>query len=254
MENPYSLARDILLSALSADRFTSIDLYGASVHESEFLTAYYHGITVTIDFSAITEEMKKVLELLAVDLERIRALSQARDFTIIRANPTIEHIFSELYKVPANIRYGYIRVKILELLLVLTELNPTEDTGEHSYFSAVQIAAIKRVHAFLVEHFNEHYTIDELSERFDLSPTVMKKCFRGVYGDSVYAYMKRYRLQMAERLLKESGLTIGEIAAQIGYLNPNKFTSAFVWNTGCRQQNIEKKSEWIENSLLSHCN
>ena len=33
MENPYSLARDILLSALSADRFTSIDLYGASVHE-----------------------------------------------------------------------------------------------------------------------------------------------------------------------------------------------------------------------------
>ena len=56
MENPYSLARDILLSALSADRFTSIDLYGASVHESEFLTAYYHGITVTIDFSAITPE------------------------------------------------------------------------------------------------------------------------------------------------------------------------------------------------------
>ncbi len=170
MENPYSLARDILLSALSADRFTSIDLYGASVHESEFLTAHYHGITVTIDFSA------------------------------------------------------------------------------------AQIAAIKRVHAFLVEHFNEHYTIDELSERFDLSPTVMKKCFRGVYGDSVYAYMKRYRLQMAERLLKESGLTIGEIAAQIGYLNPNKFTSAFVRNTGCRQQNIEKKSEWIENSPLSHCN
>ena len=82
----------------------------------------------------------------------------------------------------------------------------------------------------------------------------MKKCFRGVYGDSVYAYMKRYRLQMAERLLKESGLTIGEIAAQIGYLNPNKFTSTFVRNTGCRQQNIEKKSEWIENSPLSHCN
>lgn len=319
MEDPYSLAQNVLRSASANDRFTSIDLYGASVHEkgtedgncsrfhlengsgtgditlyqvfpgmeliyndmhmeycnkqqnptpnvmeinycqegrseclfgesqycymsagdlsfcslhdnahqSEFPTAHYHGITVTIDFSAITEEMKKVLELLAVNLERIRALSQARNFTIIRANPTIEHIFSELYRVPENIRYGYIRVKILELLLVLTELNPVEDTGEHAYFPAAQIAAIKRVHAFLVEHFNEHYTIDELSERFDLSPTVMKKCFRGVYGDSVYAYMKRYRLQVAERLLKESGLTIGEIAAQIGYLNPNKFTSAF---------------------------
>ncbi len=199
MENPYSLARDILLSASATDRFTSIDLYGASVHEkgtedgycgsyhlengsgtgditlyqvfpgmeliyndmhmaycnkqqrptpnvmeinycqegrseclfgesqycymsagdlsfcslhdnahqSEFPTMHYHGITVTIDFSAITEEMKKVLELLAVDLERIWALSQARNFTMIRANPTIEHIFSELYKVPIYPRQDF---------------------------------------------------------------------------------------------------------------------------------------------------
>ena len=78
-----------------------------------------------------------------------------------------------------------------------------------------------------MEHFHEHYTIDELSEQFQLSPTVMKKCFHSVYGDSVYAYMKKYRLQVAERLLRESALTIGEIAAQVGYLNPNKFTSAF---------------------------
>ena len=39
-----------------------------SAHQSEFPTSHYHGITVTIDFSAITEKMKKVLELLAVDL------------------------------------------------------------------------------------------------------------------------------------------------------------------------------------------
>ena len=55
----------------------------------------------------------------------------------------------------------------------------------------------------------------------------MKKCFKEMYGDSVYAYIKRYRLQVAEKLLRERKLTIAEIAAQIGYLNPNKFTSAF---------------------------
>ena len=55
----------------------------------------------------------------------------------------------------------------------------------------------------------------------------MKKCFHGVYGDPIYAYMKKYRLQVAERLLKESRATVGEIALQVGYQNPNKFTSAF---------------------------
>lgn len=152
--------------------FCSLQEHG---HQSEFPTAHYHGITVTIDFSRITEEMKRVLEL----------------------------------------------------LLVLTGLNPMEKKSEPVHFSEPQIACIKEMHAFLIAHFNEHYTIEELSERFELSPTILKKCFKGVYGDSIYAYMKRYRLQVAERLLRESRLTISEIAARIGYLNPNKFTSAF---------------------------
>lgn len=198
-----------------------------NAHQSEFPTSHYHGITVTIDFPAVTQEMQKVLEQLDVNLTRIRALSQADEFTIIRADATIEHIFSELYKVPTTIRRGYIRVKMLELLLILTEMNPAEASAQRIYFPAAQIKTIKQIHAFLVENFHERYTIDELSERFQISPTVMKKCFHSVYGDSVYAYMKKYRLQVAEQLLRESTLTIGEIAAKVGYLNPNKFTSAF---------------------------
>ncbi len=211
-------------------------------HQSEFPTAHYHGITVTVDFSGITDEMKKVLELLAVDLQRIRKLAQMQDFTIIRANQTIEHIFSELYTVPEKLRQGYIRVKVLEILLVLTGLEPQITPADRAHFSEVQIRVIKEIHAFLVEHFEEHYTIDELSERFEMSPTVMKKCFKGVYGDSIYSYMKIYRLQVAERLLKESNLTVGEIAAKVGYLNPNKFTSAFCAEYGMPPTTYRRKS------------
>ncbi len=201
-----------------------------SSHQSEFPTSHYHGITITISFSMITDEMKKVLELLSVDLERIKELSDMRDFTIIRANKTIEHIFSELYMIPEAIKLGYIRVKVLELLLVLTEarfIKGMTETSERLHFSEAHIDTIKQIHAFLVKNYGEHYTIDYLAEHYNISPTVMKKCFKGVYGESVYAYMKRYRLQIAEKLLREETLTIGEIASDIGYLNPNKFTSAF---------------------------
>lgn len=196
-------------------------------HQSGFPTAHYHGITVTLDAAAITAEMRQVLALLDVDLGRIRALARAADFTLIRANPTIEHIFSELYTVPEPIRPGYIRIKMLELLLVLTGLDAPENRADARAYSENQIDTIKQVQAFLVSHYREHHTIDVLAAQFDISPTVLKSCFKGVYGDSVYAYMKRYRLQVAERLLRESRLTVGEIAAQIGFLNPNKFTSAF---------------------------
>lgn len=210
-------------------------------HRSEFPTAHYHGITVTIDFSSITKEMKKVLELLSVNLERIKEVAKIQNFIIIRANETIKHIFSELYKVPENIRHGYIRVKVLELLLVLTEFDFMDRKTEHVHFSEAQIETVKKIHTFLVEHFDTHYTIDFLSEHFEISPTIMKKCFKGVYGDSVYAYMKRYRLQVAERLLKESQMTIGEIAERIGYLNPNKFTSAFRTEYGMPPTSFRKE-------------
>ena len=210
-------------------------------HQSAFPTAHYHGITVTVDFSAITEEMEHVLELLEVDLAWIRALSEADAFTIIRADDTAAHVFSELYKVPEAVRRGYIRVKVLELLLILTGRNPEERQEKRTYFPAAQIETVKQVHAFLIEHFSEHYTIGDLSSHFDLSPTVMKKCFRGVYGEAVYAYMKKYRLQVAERLLRESSLSIGEIAAQVGYLNPNKFTSAFCAEYGMPPTAYRKK-------------
>ena len=47
------------------------------------------------------------------------------------------------------------------------------------------------------------------------------------YGAPVYAYLRTYRLQIAEKLLREGNLSVGEIATEIGYTNPNKFTSAF---------------------------
>lgn len=196
-------------------------------HRSFFPTAHYHGITVTIDLAGITGTLQGMLEELSVDMDRLLMLTRLRGCTILRARPRIVQIFSELYDVPERLRCGYLRVKVLELLLVLTDLPEQELCMEREHYAAAQVEKIKTVHDFLVGSYREHHTIEELAERFRISPTTLKRCFRGIYGASVYAYMKRYRLQRAEQLLQETELTIGEIAAGIGYENPNKFTAAF---------------------------
>ncbi len=57
--------------------------------------------------------------------------------------------------------------------------------------------------------------------------TLMKKCFKEVYGTSIYNYLKTYRMQVARKLLKEGKLNVTEVATQIGYLNPSKFSTTF---------------------------
>lgn len=196
-------------------------------HTASFPTSHYHGVTVTIDLAGITEEMRKILELLSVDLTRISEFSGKRDFYLVRANETVQHIFSELYTVQEHNKPSYIKIKLMELLLVLTELDLDEGKADRVYFSQAQRDCIRQIHDFVAEHIAEHYTIEELAERFEISPTAMKNCFKGVYGAPIYAYFRTYRLQIAERLLREGQLSVAEIAAKIGYANPNKFTSAF---------------------------
>ena len=55
----------------------------------------------------------------------------------------------------------------------------------------------------------------------------MKKCFKGVYGQSIYAYIREYRMRVAAQKLIFSDDSILEIANSVGYENGSKFSAAF---------------------------
>lgn len=108
--------------------------FAGKTHTSSFSTSHYHGITVTIDFAEITEEMKQILSLLSIDLNRILAFSEKQDFYMVRANETIQHICSELYTVQDHLKPSYSKIKLLELLLILTEMNFDAGRKDYVYF------------------------------------------------------------------------------------------------------------------------
>lgn len=195
---------------------------------SSFPLNHYHGITIIIDLDKLLPEMRQAMTLLNIDLNFIQKyICEDNRLCIMRANPSIEHIFSELYHVREQRKPGYMKIKMLELLLFLSDLDEVKEVTQTDYYNQKQVKLIKEVAAFITKDLTKHYTIEQLSERFGISTTTLKKCFRGVYGTSVYAYLRTYRLQIAQKMLIETGLQITEIANKIGYENPNKFTSAF---------------------------
>ena len=87
---------------------------------------------------------------------------------------------------------------------------------------------IRAIHEQITSNLQVRVTIEELSKQYDMPATRMKKCFREIYGDSIYSYQKRYRMNVAANLLMEdSKVEIQEIALKMGYENPGKFSSAF---------------------------
>lgn len=96
------------------------------------------------------------------------------------------------------------------------------------YYDKTQMEKIRAIHEQITSNLQVRVTIEELSKQYDMPATSMKKCFREIYGDSIYSYQKRYCMNVAANLLMEdSKVEIQEIALKMGYENPGKFSSAF---------------------------
>ncbi|MDQ7096488.1 AraC family transcriptional regulator, partial [Desulfosporosinus sp. PR] len=146
---------------------------------------------------------------------------------IMRSKDSVEHIFSELYRIPDNIKRVYCKLRVLELLVFLSIVDAADNREQRPYFQKRQVEIVKAIKEHLTGNLECQETLAELALRFGISLTAMKLCFKGVYGTSIYAFRRAYRLQAAAALLRQSSDTVSVIASKVGYANSSKFASAF---------------------------
>ncbi|MFQ6976212.1 MAG: helix-turn-helix transcriptional regulator [Oscillibacter sp.] len=143
---------------------------------------------------------------------------------VSRSSARVEHIFSELYAVPAGIRRGYFKVKVLELLLFLSALDVAHE--KHSY-TAAQVRLARAARDALLASTEDDVTISALAQELGASPSQLAASFRGVYGMTPAAFSRAQKMHSAAQLLRTSDRTVLDIAGQFGYDNASKFAKAF---------------------------
>lgn len=199
--------------------------------KTSFPMSHYHGISITIDLNEAAHTIKALegtMGNLDIDLGKVAdCLCRTDTCFVVHGKNVINHIFSEFYCARPEMIAHYLKVKVLELLMCLNNIQPSEYIEEKRYFSRNQVDIVKSMHDFMIKDLSRHYTLKELSARFEIPLTSMKVCFKGIYGCSVYSYMKSYRMQAARILLKSSNLSVTEIATKMGYDNPSKFSECF---------------------------
>ena len=199
----------------------------STVRKAQFPQRQYEGITIRIDIAAAPACLSCLLDDVEVSPASLaeKFCSGGRTY-VARSDASIEHIFSELYAVPPEIRKGYFKVKILELLLFLSAFPVQAAQPQHSYpQSQVQLA--EQIGAYLLENTERRLTVAELSRYFGASATLINSSFRGVYGMSPAAFLRAQKMHGAARLLRRTDRTVLDIAGQFGYDNGSKFAKAF---------------------------
>ena len=200
-------------------------------HLSSSLTfplQHYHGITIRINISQAPKCFSCFLQDVAVQPKVIKEkFCGKKSYYIARSNSSIEHIFSELYSVSDEIRQGYSKIKILELMLFLSAYEIKDKESDNRSVSPVQVNLAKNVTKYLTENMYEKITLEQAANEFHISATAIKTSFKAVFGVSFYAYIKARKMESAAYMLEYTDKTVSSIANEHGYDNCSKFATAF---------------------------
>lgn len=191
-------------------------------------TGHYHGISIVIDPETAPQCTSCLLSDVNVDLPSLfqKFCSQDRYF-IMRSAPRLAHLFSDLYAVPEAVKKGYLKVKVLELLIFLSYLDSNQSRVEQCTCTKAQAQLLKQVFLFIRTHPNTHLTAEALAKQFHVSPKQLRYNAKSVYGMPLYQCIRTYKMHLAAVQLLCSSRTVMDIANEFGYDNSSKFANAF---------------------------
>ena len=206
---------------------------------SSFPLNYFYGSTIIL----FPEVMQDVPELhafqISADVIEKKYSLEARS-PVFRRNVEIEHVYEELYTHLARPSLPFLRLKVLELLYYF-QARQTAFEENREYLSGAAVERVKHVREHLIQDMEQRINLKDLALEHGLSLTQLKDGFRQIYGESPYAYLRSYKMHRAAQLLRQSGRNISEIALELGYQNPSKFSEAFSAVLGCKPSAYRKR-------------
>ncbi len=131
----------------------------------------------------------------------------------------VQHPFRELF----TIRNISILVEyLLQQFFVMDKLR-----RDKNGLSIQDTYSLSRVEQYLCLHYKKEFPgIGKLSRISAMSPTSLKTKFKKYYGETLFGYYQKNKLEHARKLL-DSKIPVKVVATEIGYSNPSHFTLAF---------------------------
>jgi len=131
----------------------------------------------------------------------------------------IQHPFRELFTI------RNISILIEYLLQQFFVMNKLSEDGNS--LSTQDTHSLSKVEQHLCLHYKKEFPgIEKLSRISAMSPTSLKTKFKKYYGETLFGYYQKNKLEHARKLL-DNKVPVKVVATEIGYSNPSHFTLAF---------------------------
>ncbi|MCD8354987.1 MAG: AraC family transcriptional regulator [Clostridia bacterium] len=189
------------------------------------------GILVAVDGIHARNSLQQLCTLLGsapLDMTQLKhALSEQRGCAILFRIPQIEALLHSFLALSIEQRRQYAALLAVELLCHMCCTKHLTCKLPETYYDRHQLQRVEQIHTYLITHLDETITIDQLAKQFQISATVLKQCFRQLYGQPIRKYLQRCRMQRAVELLTTTQLSVLQIANAVGYESTSQFGTVF---------------------------
>lgn len=200
--------------------------------ESSFLfpkQRHYAYVCVGLKVSFFNEVLKEcgpAYDALLLQSQQMKSFSLFDSATTISSTQLSALKLLQSPPLADNLKESYTRSKVKEL--VFLALNTYDTDKQHTAFiSSLDVEKLKAVKDYLSSNYLSPLTLESISRQFLLNEFKLKKGFKQLFGLTVFSYIHELRMQHAQTLLIAGGLSIGEIAAVVGYTSDSSFIRAF---------------------------
>lgn len=130
---------------------------------------------------------------------------------------------------------GEIRQRITDIVMECVQWNRMPELNAKS---RIQMAV-----QYIQEHYNENIAINDLAERYEMSPNYFSSIFKKEMNQSTVNYITRLRMEKARELLEKSYMSVADIARKVGYEDGQYFFRVFKKYTGMPPLKYREKNQ-----------
>jgi AraC family transcriptional regulator len=184
--------------------------------------------TATSTMSTIQVHIRRTdVEQAAHGLEKPAADFETLSAELSAGDPVVEHIVRSL---PANRDAGDLYAESAAAFLAVHLMS----RGRTPRVSGPEHAAVRKGMGIMRDRLAEPLTLAEIAAEAHLSVYHFVRVFRDATGLTPRRYLTRLRIELAQRLLSETDLTIQQITERCGFATPSALSSAFLRQVGIR--------------------
>lgn len=194
-----------------------------------------------ITYPANTEIFYTVLGISATRLKALLAIDRPGALVDAIVNPKESFLFYEGMSTetrmtlkqlsepqPQNVLAGYYyRLKAESLLYDVFSQLYSRQLPKHSTVNKADSEKLFLIRKAILSDLGQPPSLQGLAKLSGMSETKMKELFRQVFGDSIYNYYQRARMEEAAYLLRHKNYSVSEAGYQLGFSNLSHFSRLF---------------------------